>query len=105
MAPIAERFKVFFLVCGLVFFIPLGIVAKQSMATTFILVASMLIVTTFLLSPQKLIPNKSIVYGFLVFFLYACIIHFLIVECIPCKSLVLTKIPMLGLVLWVASMD
>ena len=105
MASIAERFKVFFLVCGLVFFIPLGIVAKQSMATTFILVASVLIVTTFLLSPQKLIPNKSIVYGFLIFFLYACSIHFLIVECIPCKSLVLTKIPMLGLVLWVASLD
>ena len=105
MAPIAERVRVFVLVCGLVLFIPLGIVAKQSMATTFILVASMLIVTTFFLSRQKLIPNKSIVYGFLVFCLYACGIHLLIVECAPCKSLVLTKIPMLGLVLWIASLD
>ena len=66
MAPIAERVRVFVLVCGLVLFIPLGIVAKQSMATTFILVASILIVTTLFLSPQKLIPNKSIVYGFFV---------------------------------------
>ena len=105
MAPIAERVKVFFLVCGLVLFIPLGIVAKQSMATTFILVASVLIVTTFFLSPKKLIPNKSIVYGFSVFCLYACIIHFVTVECIPCKSLLLTKISMLGLVLWVTSLD
>ena len=80
MAPIAERVKVFVLVCGLVLFIPLGIVAKQSMATTFILVASILIVTTLFLSPQKLIPNKSIVYGFLAFGLYACGIHLLIVE-------------------------
>ena len=105
MAPIAERVRVFVLVCGLVLFIPLGIVAKQSMATTFILVASILIVTTLFLSPQKLIPNKSIVYGFSVFCLYACIIHFVTVECIPCKSLLLTKISMLGLVLWVTSLD
>ena len=105
MAPIAGRVNVFFLGGGLVLFIPLGIVAKQSMATTFILVASILIVTTFFVSPQKLIPNKSIVCGFLVFCLYACGNHLLIVECAPCKSLVLTKIPMLGLVLWIASLD
>ena len=105
MAPMVERLKLFFLVCGLVLFIPLGIVAKQSMATTFILIASILIVTTFFRNPQKLLPNKSIIYGFLIFCLYVCGTHFLKVECLPCKSLFLTKISMLGLVLWVASSD
>ena len=43
MAPMVERLKLFFLVCGLVLFIPLGIVSKQSMATTFIIVALILL--------------------------------------------------------------
>ena len=73
MAPIVERLKLFFLVCGLVVFIPLGIVAKQSMATTFIVVALVLIVTTFFRNPQKLLPNKSITFGFLIFFIYVCL--------------------------------
>ena len=103
MALLAERFKRFSLIWGLAIFIPLGAATKQSMAATFILLASLLIVTTFLSSPRQLIPDRSVFISFFIFFVYILWVHFFSVQCVPCKSLLLTKIPMLGLVFWVAS--
>ena len=103
MALLAERFKRFFLIWGLAIFIPLGAASKQSMGTSFILLASMLIVTTFLSSPRQLIPDRSVFISLFSFFLYILGVHLFSVQCVPCKSLLLTKIPMLALVFWVAS--
>ena len=105
MAFMAERIKLFVVCVGFTIFLPLGAAAKQSMAASFLVVAAILILTTFLSNPQKLIPNRYVLGSFILFCSYVAAIHLFSVSCEPCKSLIFTKLLMLGLILWVASTD
>lgn len=102
MTAYAERVRVWVLCLGFGVFVPLGLLAKQSMATSFIAIAVLLILTSAVVRPRALLPARSVAWSFAAFCLYVGATHLLVISCEPCLVKSTGKLAMLGLILWLA---
>lgn len=98
-----DQCKAGIILAGLALFLPAGIVAKQSMAVIFILLVIAMVILTLLKRPSYLLPNKYVAVLFFILCGYTLFTHSTIISCKPCDYQAIVKLPMLGLVLWVAS--
>jgi exopolysaccharide production protein ExoQ len=99
----AERARTWLLCIGFFIFVPLGLMAKQSMATSFIAMAVLVILAVGVGAPRMLLPEKKIAAVFVLLALYVAVTHLFIVDCQACAAKAGGKLAMLALVLWVAS--
>ena len=99
----AERARTWLLCVGFFVFVPLGLMAKQSMATSFIAMAVLVILAVGLRAPRMLLPNKAIAAVFVLLAIYVAVTHLFIIDCQACAAKAGGKLVMLALVLWVAS--
>ena len=103
MNPVAERLRCGILCIGLGVFIPLGLLAKQSMAAVFISTALLLFSITVWVRPRAVIPKLEIVFLFFLLCLYVAITQFGGLHYQPCGYSFFGKLAIFGLLLWIAS--
>ena len=103
MTAFAERVRVWVLGLGFGVFVPLGLLAKQSMATSFIAVAVLLLLASAIARPRALLPGRAVLWAFAALCLFVGVTHLLVIACAPCITKSASKLAMLGLVLWIAS--
>lgn len=99
----ADRARTWLLCIGFFVFVPLGLMAKQSMATSFIALAALVILAAGARAPRTLPPNKAITAIFVLLAVYVAASHLFIIDCDACATKAGGKLAMLALVLWVAS--
>lgn len=102
MNAMADRARTWILCAGLALFVPLGLVAKQSMATSYIAMAVLLLLAGGLANPRALIPNKPLTLAFVALAIYAAGTHLFLIQCDICAAKAGGKLAMLGLILWAA---
>jgi exopolysaccharide production protein ExoQ len=102
MTSFANSARTWVLCIGFALFVPLGLLAKQSMATSYIATAVLVLLTGGLAAPRALAPNKPLLLIFAAFALYVAAGHLFLVECDACTAKAGGKVTMLALVLWVA---
>ncbi|MBH68158.1 MAG: hypothetical protein CMM58_07385 [Rhodospirillaceae bacterium] len=88
---------------ALALFVPAGLAAKQSMVVIFLILVVAIGVRTFATEPRLLLPSKIVAGLFITLLFYAALTHYFIISCHPCGYTALLKLPMLGLVVWIAS--
>ena len=98
----AGRARIWILCTGLAVFVPLGLLAKQSMATSYIATVVLLLLAGGLANPRALMPNKPLALAFAALAVHAATTHFFLVECDACAVKAGGKLAMLALVLWAA---
>jgi exopolysaccharide production protein ExoQ len=103
MIKFAERARIWILCAGFGLFVPLGLLAKQSMATVYIATAVLVLVTAGVSNPRSLLPNRSLALAFSALVVYVGTTHFYVISCEPCLAVVAGKLAMLGLLLWASS--
>jgi len=99
----ADRARTWLLSIGFFVFVPLGLMAKQSMATSFIALAVLLVLAAGARAPRALLPTKAIAVVFALLAIYVAVTHLFILDCETCAIKAGGKLAMLALVLWVAS--
>jgi exopolysaccharide production protein ExoQ len=103
MTAIANSARTWILCLGFALFVPLGLLAKQSMATSFIATAVLLLLASGLSNPKSLAPSKPLALAFAGFAGYVAITHLFFVDCEICTTKAAGKLAMLALVLWVSA--
>ena len=88
---------------ALAVFLPAGLMAKQSMAVVFILAVFGLFLCTLVTRPSFLIPNKTVIFSFVLLCGYVAFTHYTTVTCTPCADKAFGKVLFFALVIWVAS--
>ena len=88
---------------ALAVFLPAGLMAKQSMAVVFILAVFGLFLCTLVTRPSFLIPNKTVIFSFVLLCGYVAFTHYTTVTCTPCVDKAFGKVLFFALVIWVAS--
>ena len=101
----ADRARTWLLCIGFCVFVPLGLLAKQSLATSFIALAVLVILAVAASAPRALLPNKAVAVVFALLAVYVAATHLFILDCEACAAKAGGKMAMLALVLWVASSD
>ena len=101
----ADRARTWLLCIGFCVFVPLGLLAKQSLATSFIAMAALVILAVAASAPRALLPNKAVAVVFALLAVYVAATHLFILDCEACAAKAGGKMAMLALVLWVASSD
>ena len=103
MIKFAERARIWILCAGFGIFVPLGLLAKQSMATVYIATAVLVLVTAGVSNPRSLLPNRLVALAFAALVVYVGTTHFYLISCEPCMAVAASKLAMLGLLLWASS--
>ena len=103
MIKLAERARIWILCAGFGIFVPLGLLAKQSMATVYIATAVLVLVAVGVSNPRSLLPNRVLTLAFAALVVYVGATHFYVISCEPCLAVAAGKLAMLGLLLWVSS--
>ncbi len=101
----ADRARTWLLCIGFCVFVPLGLLAKQSLATSFIAMAALVILAVAASAPRALLPNKAVAVVFALLAVYVAATHLFILDCEACAAKAGGKMAMLALVLWIASSD
>jgi O-antigen ligase len=99
---LANSTRTWILCVGFALFVPLGLLAKQSMATSYIATALLVLIAGGLATPRALAPNKPLLLAFAALALYAGVDHLFLVDCGACAAKAGGKIAMLALILWTA---
>ncbi|MDG2284447.1 MAG: hypothetical protein P8N43_02810, partial [Alphaproteobacteria bacterium] len=102
MIAVAARARVWVLCAGFALFVPLGLLAKQSMATSYIAIAVLVLLASGLINPRSLMPSRLLVLAAGALAIYVAAIHLMVSTCDPCLAKAAGKLPMLGLILWAA---
>jgi exopolysaccharide production protein ExoQ len=102
-ARIATGARIWFLSAGFGLFVPVGLLAKQSMATSFVVLAVLLLIAGAVSNPRALVPDKSLAAIFVILAIYTTATHLFVISCAECSEKLVAKLAMLGLVLWIAS--
>ncbi len=101
-ARYADGARTWLLCIGFALFVPLGLLAKQSMATSFIALAVLLLIAGGVSGLRALAPARSFALVFALVAIHAAAIHLFQIECEACSAKSAGKLAMLALVLWIA---
>ena len=99
----AERARTWILCAGFGMFVPLGLLAKQSMATVYIITAVLVLLAAGIANPRRLLPNRALALAFAALAVYVGATHVFVLSCEPCLAGATGKLAMLGLLLWASS--
>ena len=102
MTVMADRARIWILCAGFALFVPLGLLAKQSMATSYIATAVLVLLAGGLARPWTLAPSGSLALAFGALAVYAAVTHLFLIQCDACAAKASGKLAMLGLILWAA---
>lgn len=98
---LANRVRTWLLCIGFGLFAPLGLMAKQSMASSFIALAVLMILAVAVARPRAMRPAMPIAVAFGLLAVYVAATHLFMTDCEACAAKAGGKVAMLALVLWV----
>lgn len=105
MTAALERARGWILCLGLALFVPVGLLAKQSLATTFIATAVLVMLTAGVGRADRIRPATAPLAAFVVLCVYVAVTHLLVLDCVDCAARAAGKLPMIGLIVWILSSE